>query len=183
MSSFRWRRGGRGNKLKPLYVAMYSTLYPDEELCIIGDKIIAEGLLLFREEDASFLSGPYEGGYAVFSLYDTRFQKSPWSQPLDVSIEALTAMAIKEAKEKKLLGYSKEFVARLFAGDPDIVQAYMEKNCLDYPYKLWVAGNDDTSYTRYFRTEEDGLEAISLLAASQPLTGEDIWSLDFFFSN
>jgi hypothetical protein len=49
------------------------------------------------------------------------------------------------------------------------------------PIKLYIAGNDDSSYTKLFETIEEGEEYLKKLA-SKPVTSEQIQS-DMYFTN
>jgi len=52
------------------------------------------------------------------------------------------------------------------------------------PYKVYLAGNDDDSYTKYFSTEEDMMNEVYRLRRCQPINMDiDVLNNRYFFTN
>jgi hypothetical protein len=52
------------------------------------------------------------------------------------------------------------------------------------PIRLWLLGNDDTSYSRWFASEQQAREFLDLLVACQPLNfTKDVIDSHFTFTN
>lgn len=53
-----------------------------------------------------------------------------------------------------------------------------------YPYNVYVAGNDDESWTKYFATEEEMLQEVNYLRMMEPINKQlDICSRNYVFTN
>lgn len=89
----------------------------------------------------------------------------------------------KSEKQKTLLSLSYEEFIELYrktvkrlAGDESIFNLY--------PYHIYLAGNDDTSYSKYFLTIEEALEEARYLIAMQPINfWDDVKNRGYIFTN
>jgi len=53
-----------------------------------------------------------------------------------------------------------------------------------YPYEVYIAGNDDESWTKYFATEEEMIQEVNYLRMMEPINKNlDICSRDYVFTN
>lgn len=103
-----------------------------------------EGMLQFNEETACIWGGPFPGGFASYFIKDYNSIKH-WKDPSKTLAEANSI--------------------------------YMEKNNITYidfptkekPIALYLAGNDDASYSKYFATAEEAEQELKSLLVKQPL--------------
>ena len=163
----------------------YLTQYPNERVwpSRAGEPgVIAEGMLQFDETAAHF-AGPFAGGYAYYRLADMRDMPGwaplvsvaehrqqnrfsphclPWrlrtqyGKPAESEEHLQKRLALLTAKERK------EWDARVkdFALDMPTVE---------FPFALKLAGNDDSSYTKFYPTLEAARAELDLFLADQPL--------------
>lgn len=68
--------------------------------------------------------------------------------------------------------------------------AYYEKSELHslqehhYPFRVWLGGKDDDSWTKYFPTEEAMLKEVERLRKKQPINKhDDVIENGYFFTN
>lgn len=170
----------------------YNKLYPDgcfflqhkEKQTPYQPIILVEGMLVFTEETAHWWAGPFAGNTAYFCLSD-------WSQclyggrknnpnynrlVLDVWDENYKRYQDREARRApyKETPYSK---APVYLPIHD--QVTKEK-----PIKLYLCGNDDTSYSKFYVTREEAMEEFELFSNNEPLhAGELINDFNFIFTN
>lgn len=135
-------------------------------------KLITSGMLQFTQNTAHMWAGPFPGGFAYYTAEDFSKYKSHTGHVLQTEEQILS-----KAKQK---GYplidnrSKDLIAIHFLNEYPTVEK---------PYRLYIAGNDDTSYSRNFATKHELLEFIELLETCQPLDAyKDIQSC-FAFTN
>lgn len=136
------------------------------------------GMLLFNDKTACCWGGPFPGNYAFFCLTDERANKY-----IGTDAKALQRMEnnIREAR------LNKERKPRHDKNSPDVlhylkIHYLNEYPTVERPYRLYMMGNDDTSYTMCFASEEEAREFIVLLEACQPLDIKDI-QCSFAFTN
>lgn len=68
----------------------------------------------------------------------------------------------------------------------DFYRIYASRHCIEenLPFKLRLCGNDDTSYTKYFISEEDLQKELEYLRRMQPLDmRRDIYKRGYHFTN
>ncbi len=126
-----------------------------------------QGMIQFTPETSSIWGGPFPDHHAMFVLLDETKRNFR-------SFE----LAKKDAREK-LLGYISakterkgefvEMLERLEAGDSDVVHDVEECGTAEFPFRIWMMGNDDTSYSKWFRTRKEAEQLLELLEANQPL--------------
>ena len=56
---------------------------------------------------------------------------------------------------------------------------YKEVCTIEYPYKLYICGNDDTSYSKFFRTKEEMYKYFNSIK-NRPLTYENTFDYMVF---
>jgi hypothetical protein len=159
----------------------YIRLYPAERVWRAGKDCIAEGMLQFDETTAHF-AGPFEGGYAYFRLTDHRNlpgwtllplaehqQKHRFSQynlPWRLKVQFGQPAQSEEHLQKRLALLTpkelKEWERRLAGFQPDLPTA-------ENPFSLYLGGNDDASYTKFYPTQEVAQAELDLFLSDQPL--------------
>lgn len=175
----------------------YQIKFPEQQVWR-GDNYtprIAEGMILFDEDSACNLAGPFEGNYAYFTLTDYRTAPG-WNLHTEEWHQARNRYCVYHLPYKNR--------PRNPAENEDQLQRRLDKltekerrawqvsvdgfhiTCptVEKPVALFIAGNDDSTYTRYFVNVEEGQEALDLLLAIQPLSwNEAIAYNGFVFTN
>jgi hypothetical protein len=110
--------------------------------------VIAYGMLQFTTESAPCLAGSYPGDMGVFVLRDYRFAMVP-------SVEKRGG-----------------FVPALAQGDRNLKEHPEDR--VDYPtskkpFQMRIAGTDDSSWSKFYGTEEDARGDLKRLEDGQPL--------------
>jgi hypothetical protein len=135
-----------------------------------GTEVILEGLLQFTPETAHMWAGPLHDSHAQFVLTD--WTNSKFSAGKDKGKRVLEVWAKGEEERKaKALRRNEAYVP------------YNDQPTLTHPIKLWIIGNDDTSYSKFYKTEQEALEEIYLFIAAEPLDFKVIWDFGFIFTN
>lgn len=115
------------------------------------------GMLKFLPNTAKHWAGPFPGGYAAFTLRSVTQDQEP--------------------EEEDLL--DGEFPAEPMKG-----KAAHGDYCHGFPWRIYMYGTDDTSWSRVFRTEADARHELGLLVGLQPLDYyDDIVYNGFEFTN
>lgn len=138
-----------------------------------GQRILDCGLLAFTPDTAHCWAGPYEDGCAVWVLND-------WSQHRD-RVTGRTLQEEWDELQDKALRYESVH------GKPTKADMNSWRVPLWYmtwlrwssgtsgyaepskPFGLYVSGNDDTSYTKFYASECEACEELSLMLACEPL--------------
>ena len=142
-----------------------------EEHSSLSTRIIIQGMLQFTPETARCWGGSYEGDYVQFVLRDYSNSVHPLLHHKGKKLLDVYAEAEKERKEKALRR-SEEF------------HSYLEDPSWEYPIKLHISGNDDTSYSKCYKTEQDAMNEINLFIDNEPLDFHDIiQGFNFIFTN
>lgn len=164
-----------------LTLTQYKTLYPDVNYLVdsfnglsVG-RIISEGFLEFTEDSASSWGGPFPGNHARFVLSDYTNNV--------VASGANKGKRVLDVWDEKF----KELVRKFESGfHPHL--SYV-KDLRDYasnekPIRLWLLGNDDTSYSKFYSKESEALEELNLFIANEPLDyNEVVRGFNFIFTN
>jgi hypothetical protein len=172
-----------------LTIEEYKEKFPNEKcwghtLIQPGVRFIKEGLLQFTESSAKGWAGPFEGSYAQFHCKDYSNaivlsgpnKGQNWLQHLAKHKEAKA-----EITKRSNLYYGKD---RHKDRHVRKVLPYSEDPSIKYPIKLWMAGNDDTSYSKCYKTEQDFLNELELFIANEPLDFKQvIEGFNFIFTN
>lgn len=147
-----------------------------------GARLIAEGYLQFDKETACCWAGPWEGGYARFVIIDYT----------DATILNFPNKSYLDAMEKRRReSYEKEVRKAKFLGNPPRHEwsdeprgderGYASKF---YPVRLWMMGNDDTSWSKCYKSAPDAIAELDLFSAAEPLNfHEIIEGFGFTFTN
>jgi len=122
-------------------------------------KTILHGFIKWNDEDASIWGGPFPGNYCLMHLFKNK-------SPLLPSIKQLD-----EAQTQDYLKYG--WVEPKYS----LYQASKEK-----PYKVYLMGNDDASYSKVFGTKTHAIRSINWLC-NQP-TNENLLNIQkYIFTN
>lgn len=132
-----------------------SILSPTQRGVISGDIYVACGMLQFTKDSADNWGGPFPGGYAAYVLRD----------------RSATLYCGGNLVKKNDEWYREH-------PDTSVEDVTSEK-----PISLYFCGNDDTSYTKFYRTVEEGLADLELLLAATPLDFHEFIDFGFVFTN
>ncbi len=180
----------------------YRLLYPTEIVhsCTLTKSdgtsaLVREGMLKF-DDSACDWAGPFEGDYAYFCILDERHLPGTnklkslaqlreearfchYNMPRTAGFhnpatsEAQLQKRLKDLTPKEL----REWEAKIAAWHP-------EHAWIECPFTLYLCGNDDFSYSKWFPTLEAAHEEVELLLACEPLnTQRDIRDNGFVFTN
>ena len=170
-----------------LTVAQYKTLYTHENMFhglsefYPGMRGICEGMLQFTADSATCWGGPFDGNFAYFSLQDYTQATMPYGKDKGANLLALW--------EKVRIEKEKEYLERLARGTDKckLVQPpydYRERASVDKPIRLYMVGNDDTSYSKFYKSEDDAKDEQNLFIGNQPLDFHDVvQDFEFVFTN
>lgn len=140
-----------------------SNIYP-------GTELILEGLLQFTPETACGWAGPLHGDHAQFVLTD--WTNARFSAGADKGKRVLEVWDQGEKERKaKALRRGENY------------QPYNDRASLALPIRLWMLGNDDTSYSKFYPSIKDAMDELSLFIANEPLEFKVIWDFNFIFTN
>jgi hypothetical protein len=174
----------------------YKKLYPNESVWRIRDGSHVTVMLQFDEETACNLAGPFEGNYAYVSITDYRTLKLGWKIPTEAEYQQRHRFsqyhlpyrnrpsnpATTEAQLQQRLKALTEAEQRQWQRNVD--KLTIEFPTQENPVALYVAGNDDSTYTKFFPTIEAAQEELDLLLAVQPVNMQrDLTDNGFVFTN
>ncbi len=128
-----------------------------------GIIVYEAGMLEFTKESAPCWGGPFPGGFALY-------QFSNYSDHV---------LGFKNSKydgRYKTTERSEEF----YKSNPNIIQ---EHATVSKPIRIWMLGNDDTSYSKFYTSIDEAREELELFKSNQPLDMEDVYSFKFVFTN
>jgi hypothetical protein len=162
-----------------LTIEQFKAKYPEEKCwgsfkevsSYIGYRFVTEGFLQFTKETACHWAGPFEGGHAQFVLRD--YTNSIFTSGRDKGKRVLEtwAQGNKERKEKA-------------TRRGEHYSVYNDRPTLELPVELKMYGNDDTSYAKFYKTEQEALDELQLFITNQPLEFfEVIDDFKFYFTN
>lgn len=170
-----------------LTVAQYKILYPNESVFhgmsefYPGMRAICEGMLQFTEDSAACWGGPFDGNFAYFSLQDYTKATMPYGKDKDENLLVLW--------ERGRIEKEKEYREQVERGTDKYktlypTYDYNERASIDKPVRLYMAGNDDTSYSKFYASENEAKEELNLFIGNQPLDFHDVvQDFDFVFTN
>lgn len=146
-----------------------------------GAILIAEGYLQFNE-GANNWAGPWEGNYARFVLVDftnatITYGKDKGGSYLDYQAKRRRENYERDARRaafnnKPIHKWTEEPVGGLLG--------YPSKQ---FPVRLWMCGNDDTSYSKTYKTKKDALNELNLFIQNEPLEFKIVYDFNFIFTN
>ena len=147
----------------------YFSLYPSERYQNYVEHIseaarkrktyITDGMLHFDDESACIWGGPFPANFAYYLFTDERDNKHIFNEELQVKN---FFKHYNEHSKRKLNIGDKEY-------DIIVCHAINEYPTVEKPFRLYMAGNDDASYSKNFSSKEEGLEFITICEACQPL--------------
>jgi hypothetical protein len=140
-------------------------------------RAVLEGMLLF-DDTAYCLAGPFEGGYAYYCIKspgdslltaEQHFQQYrfnhrilPWRFTSKFRQPALNEIQLQKRLKELTPKELKEWEQNVKRYKTDV--ATVEK-----PFALYIAGNDDSTWTKFFATLEDAKSELKLLEMCQPI--------------
>lgn len=183
-----------------MLIADYQKKFPDEKVYCVKENpyIIEQGMLEFTEDSADCWAGPFNERWAYYSVSNGHLLHRYRNYPL---------LSIAEAKEQARLsscGWPSRFrltersvmsehkVQLMFSQmnkeeiknkEHHIENSYKDYYTLDTPFRLYMCGNDDCSYSKFYPNLEQLREELAILEACQPLEMTDIHNLGFVFTN
>lgn len=177
----------------------YFDKFPNEEVWRLRDSrpyVLHECMLEFTADSAHSLAGPFNVVYAYSCIMDghqlrnpllsmeklekaaahayynfpRRFCLTPKSEMSDHRVENL----LKEMTKKELKDYYSRIVEQIHG-------EYSKQN----PWGLFIAGNDDCTWTKFFPSLFQALEEKHLLEVCQPLSWHELFhnNRDYYFTN
>jgi hypothetical protein len=133
---------------------------------------IRGGVLPFTPETASSWGGPFPGDFAAFRLTDHR--ETPSLSGHRPKARKRTGL---EPPPKLVTQVGDEHQARYPGQAQEMVTTAR-------PFELRVYGNDDTSYTKFYASEEEALQELELFEGGGPLDfHEFVEGFGFTFTN
>ena len=141
---------------------------------------ILGGMLQFTPDTADRWAGPYPASCARFTLglwdYKVSFAEA--------REHALVNLAKRLKVKSKGAGRYKDLVARILDGESLAVHQACEWGDSDHPWRIWVLGNDDTSYSKWFTAEQEAKNFLQMLEAAEPLDfHKDFMPFGWVFTN
>ena len=138
---------------------------------IPGARIIVTGMLEFTADSAYNLAEPFDGNCGAISLIDCSnaviYVNGKYCNMLDINDEH---EALKKAK-----------IERGFYGGT--YEPPNDRPTKLLPFALKIYGNDDSSYSKFYATEQEALSDFVLLEACQPIDFKEIYGFGFIFTN
>ncbi len=141
--------------------------------------VLRVGMLEFTEETAHHWAGPFEGGYAAYKLMDYRIF-SRFSGPEFLRLNDLSIQEKMRKREQLKHLSKKERLAHYWIFSDEVDFPTTEK-----PIRLYVYGNDDTSFSKFYATTEEAVAELNLLEGCGALDfNKDFLALGgFVFTN
>jgi hypothetical protein len=113
----------------------YEAIYPGQSIHGGFRGRRLQGVIRFDEDTACMLGGPFQGNYAGFVVSLMKNETREWS--------------IGNKGHRDMAQYALPY----------------EGPYRSHPVSVYIYGNDDTSYTRYFRTVEDAIAEVLFLSS------------------
>jgi hypothetical protein len=143
-----------------------------------SDWYLKSGMLKWGN-DPSCLAGPFKGEFAHVHIADERhnpflkgkYRLLPYAEQYEVCL-AYT----KKAKKRHPEYYKKESIEKTAERETE------EHPTTEKYIRLYICGNDDTSWTKYFSSKREAFELLELFSECPP-TYDDVLKFGFFFSN
>jgi hypothetical protein len=136
-----------------------------------GIRFISEGFLQFTAETAFRWAGPFEGGHAQFVLRD--YSKAEGNRGKDKGKNLLVLWDEGNLERKAACKRRGEHYS-----------VYNDRPTLELPVELKMYGNDDTSYSKFYKNEQEALNELQLFITNQPLDFDEVISdFKFYFTN
>lgn len=157
---------------------------------------LTEGMLQFDEDSRANWAGPFEGGFAYYCVIDNRHLHLPtlaeaaeqhrfshWIMPDVVRYQQgwKESAQNEEHLQKRLALLSYKDLKQW---EINIRKMVVEFPTVENPFSLYMCGNDDCSYTKYYSTLEALQAELDLFLSDQPLNMSlHIYENGFVFTN
>lgn len=149
-----------------------------------GVRLIAEGYLQFDEETACCWGAPYEGNHAMYVIRD-------YSGETITSGPNKGKLSLPQRAIERRLRFEADVRKAKFLGSPNIPTWSDDPRgeeagyaSVNFPIRIWIMGNDDTSWSKCYRTEKEAMDELALFIGNEPLNFHDsIQDFGFVFTN
>lgn len=143
--------------------------------------LIAEGMVEFDEYSANWLAGPFKGNFAYFMLQYCNtipwklkseketlenFRFSHYNIPNYIH-KGFKGPAGNEIQLQKRLSTLTEKEKKYW--ENSVNKKYIKCPTIENPIRFYICGNDDTSYSKFFPSQELALDELALLVSMQPI--------------
>lgn len=175
----------------------YYILFPDEKVwCAERSTTQIHGMLEFNETASSW-AAPFNGNWAYYSIKDGRKinpnrelptlaeakRKAKYSRYAFPSRFMLTEKSVMDDHKLETL-QSQMTKSEITYREKYLEEAASDWYTIEKPFCLYMCGNDDCSYSKFFATLEQAMEELTMLEACQPLDmNKDIQHNGFVFTN
>lgn len=140
-------------------------------------RVISEGYLEFTAETANVWAGPFPGNHCRFVLKDWTNATKQWGPDKGKSLLQLYQNGRDAEKAKIARGYYEHH-------KNETPYSFFDCPSFEKPIALVMYGNDDTSYTKFYPSEKEALDELSLFIENEPLNAEDVvHKFGFIFTN
>jgi hypothetical protein len=162
----------------------YKKLYPHENPGFSSCRfMIDHGMLLFDESAGSW-GGPYEGGFAYYAIRNHKLENYKIRSEQDIRLwfrfHGLKAKS-EEHLQKKLKTLTKKELIE-WQRRQDYYR--IDVPTIEKPYSLYICGNDDTSYSKFYSYQGEAIEEVQYFLIDQPLNIKvHIYGNGFVFTN
>lgn len=169
----------------------YAALFPKQTLRHRTDSI-QEKMILFDDNAANYLAGPFQGNYAYAAVIDDskrlllsetrerrRIRLSPVYLPLRL-FRQFREPAKNETHLQKRLAKLSNKELKIWEERVSQPLAIPTK---EKPFSLFIAGNDDASWTKFYPSEEEAIQELDFFEANQPVSWDAIKENGFVFTN
>lgn len=142
---------------------------------------LPHGVFAFTSGSSHNWSGPFPG-HTAFWVIQRSVGCPPASQILTEVTNKLTHL-VEKGKLRYRAGHAADLL-KIESGDHTPLHQHSGWGTLEYPFRIWVMGNDDTSYSKWFRSLEEAKDMVKLLESNEPLDfTTDFMSLGWTFTN
>jgi hypothetical protein len=148
-------------------------------------RAILEELMLHFDETACNLSGPFPGNYAYVQIRDSSCVLPKWLK----SVNDLKTYSFLTRNGHSVNVESPEhfekILKRIGKTQEDYDQYKCEIDCftIEFPYGLFVCGNDDSTYGKFFKSEKEAKHFLDWMKVSEPLNLDLLIEMGFVFTN
>jgi len=148
--------------------------------------VLRQGVIQFTAETACNWGGPFAGNVASYVLRDMRlayptFLYQPIAKSQEEAAKILTNCL---AAKTRHADQHRAMLVQVEAGNADVIHQVTERGTAEHPFHIWIMGNDDTSYSKWFATEAEANEVLDLLEAAEPVDfDKDFLPLGWTFTN
>lgn len=157
--------------------------------------VIDEGMLQFDEDTGCNLAGPYTGNYAYYAIIDGRVLAGRKLLTIDEENKRLRfstywlPFRLKFGEPAKNEEHLQTRLALLTNKERKERERILERHRIDVPtvenpFMLHIAGNDDSTWTKFLPSYEEAVKELNLLESLQPLCWHlTIHTNNFVFTN